>query len=75
MPMSAPRSSRFIGGRARSKPAIEVLVYFKTTAARFDAFREKLRELHPYDVPEILAFRAEAGAKDYLSWVAENCRA
>lgn len=65
----------FYWWKGEVETAIEVLVYFKTTAARFDAFREKLRELHPYDVPEILAFRAEAGAKDYLSWVAENCRA
>jgi periplasmic divalent cation tolerance protein len=55
--------------------ATEVIVYFKTSATRFDAFREKLRELHPYEVPEILALRVEAGAEDYLSWVAENCRA
>ena len=55
--------------------ATEVIVYFKTTAARFDAFEKRLRELHPYDVPEILAFRAEAGSKDYLGWVVENCRA
>lgn len=54
--------------------ANEVLVYFKTTAERFGAFQMKLRELHPYDVPEILAFRVDAGAIDYLSWVAENCR-
>ncbi len=54
--------------------ASEVMVYFKTTAARFGAFQEKLRELHPYDVPEILAFRVEAGSGDYLAWVAENCR-
>ena len=54
--------------------ASEVMVYFKTTAARFGAFEEKLRQLHPYEVPEILAFRVEAGSGDYLAWVAENCR-
>ncbi len=54
--------------------ATEVQVYFKTTAARFAAFQEKLRQLHPYDVPEILAFRVETGSKDYLRWVTENCR-
>lgn len=55
--------------------ASEVLVYFKTTVGRFDAFQEKLRELHPYDTPEIVAFRVSAGSDDYLSWVVENCRA
>jgi len=54
--------------------ANEVMVYFKTTAARFEAFAQKLRELHPYDVPEILGFRVDSGSLDYLSWVAENCR-
>ena len=54
--------------------ATEVLVYFKTTAERFGAFQRKLHELHPYDVPEVLAFSVEAGSPDYLSWVAENCR-
>ena len=55
--------------------ASEVLVYFKTTAVRFEAFAQKLRELHPYDVPEILALPVEAGSAEYLKWLAENCRA
>lgn len=53
--------------------ATEVLVYFKTTSARFAAFRERLRELHPYDVPEIVALSLEDGLPDYLQWVRENC--
>jgi periplasmic divalent cation tolerance protein len=64
----------FYWWKSEVETATEVLVYFKTTAARFDAFEKKLRELHPYDVPEVLAFRVEAGSPDYLSWVAENCR-
>jgi periplasmic divalent cation tolerance protein len=65
----------FYWWKGEVETANEVLVYFKTTAARFEAFAQKLRELHPYDVPEILAFRVEAGSPDYLSWVEENCRA
>lgn len=55
--------------------ASEVLVYFKTTSERFDAFAKKLRALHPYDLPEILALPVEAGSAEYLKWLAENCRA
>lgn len=55
--------------------ATEVLVYFKTTKARFAAFAAKLRELHPYEVPEILALPIADGDPDYLKWVAANCRA
>lgn len=53
--------------------ASEVMVFFKTTTARFPAFQEKLKSLHPYDTPEIVSFRVDQGSSDYLRWVAENC--
>jgi periplasmic divalent cation tolerance protein len=53
--------------------ASEVLTFFKTTTARFAAFQEKLKSLHPYETPEIIAFPVEQGSADYLRWVAENC--
>jgi periplasmic divalent cation tolerance protein len=51
----------------------ETLVFFKTTAARSAAFQEKLKSLHPYDVPEIICVRIAEGSPEYLRWVAENC--
>ena len=51
----------------------ETLVLFKTTAARSAAFHEKLKSLHPYDVPEIVCLRIAEGSPEYLRWVAENC--
>ena len=47
----------------------ETLVLFKTTAARSAAFQEKLKTLHPYDVPEIICLRSP-GIGQYLRWVA-----
>ena len=41
----------------------------KTTAARWPALRERLRALHPYEVPEMLALRASDGWPPYLDWV------
>ena len=52
--------------------ASEVMVFFKTTAARFPAFQEKLKSLHPYETPEIISFRIDHGSPEYLRWVAEN---
>lgn len=63
----------FYRWKGEMETASEVLVYFKTTAAHFAAFEARLRELHPYDVPEIVAFAITAGSEDYLNWVAENC--
>lgn len=54
--------------------ARETLVFFKTTRARFDAFAARLRALHPYDVPEIIAVPVAEGLPEYLRWVAESCR-
>ncbi|HEV3409153.1 MAG TPA: divalent-cation tolerance protein CutA [Chthoniobacterales bacterium] len=51
----------------------ETLVFFKTTAARFPDLQAKLRELHPYEVPEIIALKLSDGLPDYLRWVDESC--
>lgn len=52
----------------------ETLVLFKTTSARFAAFREKLKSLHPYDVPEIICIPIAGGWPPYLEWVSENVK-
>ena len=51
----------------------ETLVLFKLSENRQSAFQEKLRSLHPYEVPEIVFLQVSAGLPDYLQWVAENC--
>lgn len=49
--------------------ATEVLALFKTTAAAFPAFERALTELHPYEVPEIVALAPERIAAPYRAWV------
>src|SRR5256886_13606164 len=52
----------------------ETLVFFKLSEDRQAAFQEKLRSLHPYEVPEIIFIPISNGLPEYLRWVAENCR-
>ncbi|MBK1718070.1 divalent-cation tolerance protein CutA [Thiocystis violacea] len=47
----------------------EVLLLIKTHEARTQALVERLRQLHPYGVPEIIAVPITEGLADYLSWV------
>ncbi|WP_420637134.1 divalent-cation tolerance protein CutA [Candidatus Palauibacter sp.] len=47
----------------------EALGILKTTAARIDAVGRRVRDLHPYDVPEILFLPVAAGSEPYLDWV------
>src|SRR6266550_3580252 len=51
----------------------ETLVFFKLSEDRQSAFQEKLRSLHPYEVPEIIFVPVTSGLPEYLRWVAENC--
>ena len=52
----------------------EALVFFKLSEDRQSAFQEKLRSLHPYEVPEIVFVPISSGLPEYLRWVADNCR-
>jgi periplasmic divalent cation tolerance protein len=47
----------------------EALCVFKTRAGLFEGLKERIKELHPYEVPEIIAFDIKAGLKEYLSWI------
>ena len=51
----------------------ETLVFFKVSEDRQSAFQDKLRSLHPYDVPEIIFVPVASGLQEYLQWVSENC--
>jgi periplasmic divalent cation tolerance protein len=51
----------------------ETLVFFKVSEDRQSAFQDKLRSLHPYDVPEIIFVPVAGGLPEYLTWVAEKC--
>ena len=60
--------------RGQIEEATEALALFKTSASRFELLQTTLRELHPYEVPEIIAIRVAQGLPQYLQWVAENCQ-
>ena len=52
----------------------EFLLLIKSTAERFDAVRAIIRQLHSYQVPEIIALPITAGDPPYLSWLRENVK-
>ena len=47
----------------------EVMVVFKTTIGRYPMLENRIRELHSYEVPEIVALRVADGLPAYLRWV------
>lgn len=50
----------------------ERLLVIKTRAERIEALHDALRELHPYELPELVAFEITAGSEAYLRWLDEG---
>ncbi len=47
----------------------EVLLLIKTTAASYTLLETQLREIHPYELPEIIATPITHGFQGYLNWI------
>jgi periplasmic divalent cation tolerance protein len=52
--------------------ASEWFCHLKTTAARVPALISRIRELHPYETPEIIALPVTEGDPGYLAWIEES---
>jgi periplasmic divalent cation tolerance protein len=52
--------------------ADEWLCLIKTERRLFDRVEEAIRELHPYETPEIIATAIVAGSADYLAWISDS---
>lgn len=50
----------------------EIPLLIKTTRAAYPRLEQRLRECHPYELPEILAIPVEHGLPDYLQWIARE---
>ena len=47
----------------------EHLLLIKTSSASYPALERRIRELHPYELPEIIGVPVSKGLPEYLSWV------
>ena len=50
----------------------ESLIFIKTRSDSVEALIARIKELHTYDVPDIIAIPIEKGYQPYLDWVVEN---
>jgi periplasmic divalent cation tolerance protein len=49
----------------------EVLLLIKTTDSAYDRIEDRIRELHPYELPETVAVPIVRGSRAYLRWLQE----
>ena len=60
--------------QGKVESAQEFLLLIKTTASRAAAVAARIRELHSYDLPEVIEVSIDGGSADYLKWIAESVR-
>lgn len=53
----------------------EVLLIVKTRASLVEALAARVRALHPYELPEVLALPVAGGSAAYLAWLREAAEA
>ncbi len=51
----------------------EVLISIKTKKKNFKKIKRKIKELHSYDLPEIIGFRIQKSSKEYKDFINKNC--
>jgi periplasmic divalent cation tolerance protein len=60
--------------KGKIETASECLLLIKTRTASLDKLRGVVKNVHPYDVPEILAVPITHGNRPYLEWIEESTK-
>jgi periplasmic divalent cation tolerance protein len=60
--------------QGKLEEAAEAAFIAKTTADRFEALRARIRALHSYSLPAIVALPAATGDAEFLDWVREQVK-
>ena len=52
----------------------ELLLLIKTSQGRYQSLEQRIRTLHPYELPEIIAVPIQTGQQDYLQWIKDSLK-
>ena len=69
-----PRVSSFFWWQDKIDSAQESLLIVKTKASQLNELVRLVKELHSYDVPEIIAMPIVGGNQDYLEWIGNEVK-
>ncbi|MDR2426863.1 MAG: divalent-cation tolerance protein CutA [Endomicrobium sp.] len=50
----------------------EILLIMKTVKSKFTILEKHIKDIHPYEVPEIISSEISDANKDYLDWIENN---
>jgi len=69
-----PKISSTYRWKGKVVRASEALLLVKTSYEKLDGLIARVKELHSYEIPEILALPIERGSREYLKWLEESLR-
>lgn len=52
----------------------ECLLIIKTGVSRFNVLKQRIKALHPAELPEIIALPIIHGSREYLDWITESTK-
>jgi periplasmic divalent cation tolerance protein len=58
--------------KGKVEQAEEVMLFIKTSKRLFPRLESRVRELHSYDVAEIIALPIAGGSRPYMEWMEES---
>jgi len=50
----------------------EIAVIFKTVSKNYELVENRLKQLHDYETPCIIAFNISKGSQEFLNWITSN---
>ena len=53
---------------------VENMMFIKTTSAQLEDLKKTLKDLHSYELPEVLAVKIDDGEKNVLNWIGSSVR-
>ncbi|TAN37875.1 MAG: divalent-cation tolerance protein CutA [Nitrospirae bacterium] len=62
----------FYRWKGKTEDETEVLMMAKTRKELFEPLRQRIKELHSYTVPEIIALPILCGSEEYLDWLRDE---
>jgi periplasmic divalent cation tolerance protein len=52
----------------------EFVLFIKTKASLYEKLESRVKSLHPYSVPEIIALPLDRGSQEYFRWLDQETR-
>jgi len=70
----SPAARSFYRWEGKLCDEAEHVLFVKTRASLYDELENRIKALHPYHVPEVIALAVGKGSRDYLDWMDEETK-